>query len=148
MARQADTISPAERLISISRTLREHGDTEDSQWLDSCLNRLFEGVPFDHAFHLQSAGVGKENALTRWRRHERNAFVRIAYGYIEGRSSNERIAELLKEIEKFESVYWPKYKDCEEPPPQLQTGLRLALWRAMRTGFKLPKKSQLWDIVT
>jgi len=148
MASKADIKSPVEHLLSVRRIVDKHGTPEVKQWFCEALDRaIFDGQDLGRALGLNSAGRGQEAEISHWRRYERNGFLRIAYGYIEGGCTPERLKRFAKLIEELEFA-WPRYEKCKEPPAEvLKSDLWLCLFKARQFG-KIPGSvRQLREII-
>jgi hypothetical protein len=149
MASHADITSPVEYLLTVARIVREHGGHDVNEWLSGGLNRaLYHGEDLGKALGLNSAGRGQETALNFWRRQERNGFLRIGFSFVEGRNTHERLKRFQEVINQFENTFWPRLKDCQEPPESLiQSQLWLCLFKARRFGPLPGSTRQLWEII-
>lgn len=110
-------------------------------WLDG------RAATLDAALGLTATGPGKERALTRWRRARRNQHLRAALALVDGGYSWQRCLALAKEISRFESDLWPRWRDLPDPPDGA-SALRQALFHARREGALPTSPRQLSNIAT
>lgn len=98
----------------------------------------------DEALGLVGA-PGRERAATRWRRAQRDRHLRRALALVEGDSPWRRCLALEREIERFESVIWPRWRDRTAPPPEASR-LRAELFQARRLDALPTTARQLSNI--
>jgi hypothetical protein len=147
MGSRADITSPVEHLLTVRRIVDKYGPPEVKQWFCEALDRaIFDGQDLGRALGLNSSGRGQESGLTLWRRYERDGFLKIAFSFVEGDCTAERV-ERLRELIKELEFAWPRYEKYETPPKSLGSGLWLALYKARKLGRLPTGRSQLWEIV-
>jgi len=94
---------------------------------------LSEGGTLDQALNLVSSGPGKDSARTLFLRKQRDFHLQQAHRLCEGGSHWSRSVTLAAEVNRFESILWPRWRDREEPPEGC-SGLRGHLFFARKSG--------------
>ena len=88
-------------------------------------------------------GRGRASAEERRRLAERNQWLREAWNLVscETITQSERAARLIEAAHRFETCTWPRIRHLENPPARLSE-FQSAIFRALKTGAKLPGSRQ------
>lgn len=128
-------------LVGIVETLPE-GPTKS--WFTARIASWLAGSPLETALGL-AGGQGRRTARTVYRRYLRDDALRQAHGMMPGKSPWARSFELSREVQKFEAIIWPRWRNLEGPPAGASE-LRTILWQVFRAGNPPTSVSRIHDV--
>jgi len=102
---------------------------------------LYESQSLDEAFYLKQTRIRAD-----YLKNERDTYLKLACRNIAYTSPSDLAKKLEKELNQFEALLWPKFKNLNEPPMGTSY-LRWRLFQAFKTGLKMPEYRQLYRIL-
>lgn len=116
-----------------------------ADWIAAGLREYLDagaGTSLDRALGLKGAGVRSFATIERHRR--RNAALMAALEFAhdgEPTPAGERAGRLAEAVRRFKRRKWPRIQHLEEPPTGL-SALEKRLFRAFRTGMRIPESDR------
>jgi hypothetical protein len=108
------------------------GDIPDVRQLLDDLERCFGDELLDGRPRSLRAYIGVPGTAAQLRRHLRNAAIREADGYVDG-GPWIRAVRIAAEWRRFNTCTpWPATVGQAQPPAELRSGLRRAVWRMVK----------------
>lgn len=142
-----DVPQPIENLLRLAQIAETHGEPDLAAWLGEGLRRyLFDRKTLEQALGA-AGGRGKRTARQQYLQMRRNQALRAAWGLCDGDTPWQRTLTLATEINRFQAILWPRWRDRDAPPENV-SDLRHALFVAHQCGDVPVSISQLDDICT
>lgn len=138
---------PVECLLQLQEAAQSGAvSTDVANWFGQGIEAyLLQRGTLDQCLKLTGGG-GIRKALTRHLTSKRNYHLRQAWSEIDGASPWRRSVALATQIQRFESILWPRWRDLTAAPVNCSR-LRLHLFEAFRTGASVPVSlSQIHEI--
>lgn len=89
-------------------------------------------VPMERCLGLPPPSARRAFALA-----ERDYWLAVAHRLCDGATEWKRSQSLAVELQRFQAVIWPAWRDLDEPPPEASR-LRSALFHAMHAAERAP----------
>jgi len=132
--------TPRERLRQVVELAATHGHKDLARWFEFGVDDFLSGRCPTLCRGLGLRGEGIPSPATEAATNQRNAHIRHAFALLSAppnTSHGAKLDLLGKALTRFESITWPWARHYAKPPARLD-GVQVALWRAFKTGARIP----------